>query len=210
MHIKLRVATRDLSRNASRRYILSVSRSALLLERLGALIQQSVRDEAARHGLLPIHIQVLHYLARANRYSDLPIAIAEYFGITRGTVSQSLAVLERKGLLTKEPDAGHGKRVHLRLTPAGAAVLDDSWAERLEQALGGLPAEADALEATLRRLMSGLQRINGQRAFGICRQCSHFLRESSGARCGLTGEPLASEQTTRICREWTAPEAAKS
>ncbi|MCB1913242.1 MAG: winged helix-turn-helix transcriptional regulator, partial [Rhodocyclaceae bacterium] len=139
-----------------------MSRSALLLERLGALIQQSVREEAARHGLLPIHIQVLHYLARANRYSDLPIAIAEYFGITRGTVSQSLAVLERKGLLTKEPDAAHGKRVHLRLTPAGATVLDDSWAERLEQALSGLPEEAQALEATLRRLLSGLQGINGQ------------------------------------------------
>lgn len=186
-----------------------MSRSALLLERLGALIQQSVRDEAARHDLLPIHIQILHYLARANRYSDLPIAIAEYFGITRGTVSQSLAVLERKGLLIKQPDAGHGKRVHLRLTPAGAMVLDDSWAERLEQALGGPPAEAEALEATLRRLLSGLQRINGQRAFGICRQCSHFLIEPSGARCGLTGESLASGQTTRICREWTAPKAVK-
>ena len=69
-------------------------------------------------------------------------------------MSQSLAVLERKGLLTKEPDAAHGKRVHLRLTPAGATVLDDSWAERLEQALGGLPEEAQALEATLRRLLS--------------------------------------------------------
>lgn len=207
--MQLRFDTSCLSRNASRRYIISVSRSALLLERLGALIQQSVREEAARHGLLPIHIQVLHYLARANRYSDLPIAIAEYFGITRGTVSQSLAVLERKGLLTKEPDAAHGKRVHLRLTPAGATVLDDSWAERLEQALGGLPEEAQALEATLRRLLSGLQGINGQRAFGICRHCSHFLLEPDGARCGLTGEPLAAEQTTRICREWTAPKAVQ-
>ena len=60
--------------------------SSLLLERLGALIQQSVREDAARHGLLPIHLQVLHYLANANRYSDLPIAIADYFGITRGTI----------------------------------------------------------------------------------------------------------------------------
>ena len=91
-----------------------MSQISVLLERLGALIQQSVRDAAARQGLLPIHIQVLHYLMRANRYSDLPIAIAEYFGITRGTVSQTLAVLERKGLLTKEPDAQHGKRVHLK------------------------------------------------------------------------------------------------
>lgn len=138
-----------------------MSQTSLLLERLGALIQQSVRDAAARHGLLPIHIQVLHYLMRANRYSDLPIAIAEYFGITRGTVSQTLAVLERKGLLTKEPDAHHGKRVHLTLTPAGESVLSDSWVEHVEQALCERPVYAATLESTLRNLLSAMQRVNG-------------------------------------------------
>ncbi|MEI2422048.1 helix-turn-helix domain-containing protein, partial [Arthrospira platensis SPKY2] len=82
-----------------------------LLERLAALLHQSVRDDGARHGLLPIHVQVLGYLSRANRYSDLPIAISEYFGITRGTVSQTLGVLERKGLVRKRPDDRHGRRV---------------------------------------------------------------------------------------------------
>jgi MarR family transcriptional repressor of emrRAB len=180
-----------------------MSQTTLLLERLGALIQQSVRDDAARHGLLPIHIQVLHYLMRANRYSDLPIAIAEYFGITRGTVSQTLAVLERKGLLTKEPDAQHGKRVHLKLTPAGESVLSESWCERVELMLCERAVEAAALESTLRKLLSTMQRANGRRAFGLCRQCAHFLTEESGARCGLTHEPLATEQIVRICREWT-------
>jgi DNA-binding MarR family transcriptional regulator len=182
-----------------------MNKTSLLLERLGALLQQSVRDDASRHGLLPIHVQVLHYLARANRYSDLPIAIAEYFGITRGTVSQTLAVLERKKLLIKEPDPRHGKRVHLRLTAAGESVLNGSWAERVEQALIGLPLDAVALEDSLRNLLLALQRVNGQRAFGICRQCAHFQTEDQGGRCGLTGEPLADEQTVRICREWTAP-----
>jgi MarR family transcriptional repressor of emrRAB len=182
-----------------------MSQTSLLLERLGALLQQSIRDAAARHGLLPIHIQVLHYLMRANRYSDLPIAIAEYFGITRGTVSQTLAVLERKGLLTKEPDAHHGKRVHLKLTPAGESVLSESWVEHVEQALGERSIESAALESTLRNLLSAMQRMNGQRAFGMCCQCAHFLTEESGARCGLTHEPLLTEQTVRICREWTAP-----
>lgn len=182
----------------------TMSQTSLLLERLGALLQQSVRDDAARHGLLPIHIQVLHYLMRANRYSDLPIAIAEYFGITRGTVSQTLAVLERKGLLIREPDARHGKRVHLKPTVAGMAVLNDSWAERVELALSAREVEAGALESTLRNLLSAMQRVNGRRAFGLCRQCAHFLTEESGTRCGLTHEPLATEQTLRICREWTA------
>lgn len=178
---------------------------SLLLERLGALMQQSLREEATRHGLLPIHIQVLHYLARANRYSSIPIAIAEYFGVTRGTVSQTLAVLERKGLLTKTPDPHHGKRVHLGLTAAGEAVLNGSWPARIEQALGGLPTSTTDLDEVLRRILATLQQLNGQHAFGVCRDCSHFLNESDGAHCGLTQEPLATEQTVRICREWAGP-----
>ena len=181
-----------------------MSRTSLLLARLGALFQQSVREDAAQHGLLPIHIQVLHYLAQANRYSDLPIAIAEYFGITRGTVSQTLGVLERKGLLTKRPDPHHGKRLHLGLTPAAETVLAGSWTGRVEQTLGELPIEEAVLQETLRSLLLALQRINDQRAFGICRQCAHFLNKSEGTECGLTGEPLATEQTVRLCREWTA------
>jgi len=185
-----------------------ISRAPLLFERLGALVQQSVRGDGARHGLLPIHIQVLHYLAQANHDSDLPIAIAGYFGITRGTVSQTLAVLERRGLLLKEADARHGKRVHLKLTPAGESVLKESWVERVEQALHTLPMDVAVVEDTLRNLLLALQRINGQRAFGMCRQCAHFLAAENSARCGLTGELLAIEQTARICREWTAPNAA--
>jgi MarR family transcriptional regulator, negative regulator of the multidrug operon emrRAB len=181
--------------------------SSLLLERLGALIHQSVRDDAARHGLLPIHVQVLRYLAQANRYSDMPIVIAEYFGITRGTVSQSLVVLERKGFLVKQPDARHGKRVHLRLTASGESVVADSWAERVETALQALSPDATSLDAILRGVLAAMQRINGQRAFGICRECVHFLVAEDGSRCGLTGESLAAGQELKICREWTASHA---
>lgn len=180
----------------------------LLLERMGALIQQSVRDDAARHGLLPIHIQVLHYLSRANRYSDIPIAIAEYFGVTRGTVSQTLAVLERKGLVRKAKDPRHGKRVHLDLTAAGQKVLRGSWPERIDEALAASRTDATATDILFRNLLSALQQLNGQRAFGVCHQCAHFLREGERARCGLTQEPLSTDQSTRICREWTDPEPA--
>lgn len=180
--------------------------STLLLERLASLIQQSLREDAARHGLLSIHVQVLQYLANANRYSDLPIAIADYFGITRGTISQTLAVLERKGFVTKERDAVHGKCIHLRLTPAGESVLANSWAERLESTLQSFNADKVPLDDLLRNLLVALQRMNGQKAFGVCRQCAHFLGDEGHRRCGLTGEPLEVEQTVRLCREWLAPE----
>lgn len=205
--MEYRLDTLGLSRNVWRRYISAMDPVTPLLERLAALLHQSVRDDGARHGLLPIHVQVLGYLSRANRYSDLPIAIAEYFGITRGTVSQTLGVLERKGLVRKRPDPRHGRRVHLALTPAGERVLKDSWAQRIEEALDAAPQEAAALERGLRRLLAGLQELNDQRAFGVCRHCAHFIPEKQGGRCGLTGEPLKPHDAERICREWTRPEA---
>lgn len=182
-----------------------MSPTTRLLERLSALIHQSVRDDAARYGLQPIHVQVLSYLARANDYSNLPIAIAEYFGITRGTVSQSLNVLERKGLVLRQADPRHGKRIHLTLTAAGAEMLEQAWSQRIETVLASMPLEKVGLEAALHGLLTGLQRLNGQRPFGVCRQCAHFLTEGDAARCGLTDQPLGGAQITKICREWMAP-----
>lgn len=181
-----------------------MSTAPILLERIAALIQQSVRDDAARFGLLPIHVQVLAYLARANRYSDMPIAIAEYFGVTRGTVSQTLGVLERKGYVAKTADEHHGKRVHLSLTRAGVAVLADTWVSRIDHVLAAQPALRQPLETTLRALLAGLQQLNGQQAFGVCRECAHFRKSRKGAQCGLTGEALDAPQTLRLCREWSA------
>ena len=184
------------------RYINAMTTTLLILERLGALIHQSVRDDAARHGLQPIHVQVLGYLARANDYSDLPIAVAEFFGITRGTVSQTLTLLEGKGLLTKEKDGKDARLVHLHLTAAARKILQESWAQKMEIALRSMPTDAARLDQSLRALLAGLQHLNGQRPFGVCRQCAHFLTEKKGVRCGLTGESLRQEQTVRICREW--------
>lgn len=179
-----------------------------LLERLAALIQHAVREDAARHGLLPIHLQVLAYLDVANRYSDLPIAVAEYFGITRGTVSQTVALLERRGLIRKRPDARHGKRIHLELTSAGRAVLAGSWPERLDAALAASGVSGAGLDDSLRALLGALQHLNRNQAFGVCHRCAHFRRDEGGYRCGLTGEPLEAGQTDKVCREWTAPAGA--
>lgn len=186
-----------------------MNRSVSLLERLGALIHQSIREDAARHGLLPIQLQVLAYLAQANRYSDIPIAVAEYFGITRGTVSQTLGVLERKGLVRKVADLKNRRRVHLQLTPTGWKLLEDSWATRLSAALEDNPAcDPETLEAGLRGLLMALQVQNNHQAFNVCRHCVHFQTEGAGHRCGLTGEPLTVEESRKICREWTAPKQA--
>ncbi|MCI0482724.1 MAG: MarR family transcriptional regulator, partial [Candidatus Dadabacteria bacterium] len=66
---------------------------ASLIERLGNLLR--AEERAAGAGLLPVHVRMLSYLSVCNRYSDTPAAVTEFAGATKGTSSQSIAVLER-------------------------------------------------------------------------------------------------------------------
>lgn len=77
-----------------------------LIERLGNLVRADVRAVCHASGVRPVQLEALHYLTQCNRYSDTPQAVAEYLGLTKGTVSQTLKVLEEKGLLKKRSDPG--------------------------------------------------------------------------------------------------------
>src|SRR5690606_2030621 len=85
------------------------------------------------------------------------------------------------------------------------AVLARSWARRLDEALASTGSPGAGAQAQLEALLAALQRQNGNRAFGVCRQCAHFLAEGDGHRCGLTGEALTATQAAKICREWAEP-----
>lgn len=84
-----------------------------------------------------------------------------------------------------------------------ASVLFERLAARVHQSV-----RDDAARQGLHALLAALQRHNGHRAVGVCRDCACFLVEGDGYRCGLTNEALAAAQTSKICREWTAPQAA--
>ncbi len=72
-----------------------------LIERMAALIRSEERKKCTELGLQPVHLQVLDYLSRCNRYSDTPAALTNYLGMTRGTVSQTVLLLVKKGFIKK-------------------------------------------------------------------------------------------------------------
>lgn len=173
-----------------------------LAERLGNLAQARLKAIGAEHGLQPVHVQALLYLAAANRYSNTPQAVAEYLGLTKGTVSQSLILLEEKGFLTRGSDGRDRRVVRLSLSPAGNALVGavGKWG------LAGFRAAADALGdaplTAMTELLRRLQMEDGRRSFGVCATCRHHLAEGRDAwRCGLTGEPLSRRDREMICRE---------
>lgn len=98
-----------------------------LIERLTGLIRQETRETGIRAGLQPVQFNALVYLAQCNRYSDTPIAVSEYLGLTKGTVSQTLKLLEIKGFIEKQRDVQDKRRIHLKLTETGVTLVSDAY-----------------------------------------------------------------------------------
>lgn len=175
-----------------------------LLERIGGLLRSEMRQAARRRGLQPVQLEALVYLIRCNRFSNTPAALADYLGLTRGTVSQSLLALERKGFLSRVPDREDRRVVHLQPTAEGRAAVSlltrptiwDSACSTLDSGL------LERMGADLETLLTAIQKAHGARTFGQCHTCRHLRIEGAEVfRCGLTGAPLAPEETRRICRE---------
>ncbi len=179
-----------------------------LLERLQILSAAEERAVAARHGLKPVQLKALAYLRRSNRYSDTPGALADFLGMTRGTVSQTVRALERHGLLARRLDPADGRVVHLRLAGRGKRIADEAVAEPLPvRALGELGnGRAEMFEHELRELLLRAQRLAGRPSFGVCRTCRLFETLGPGRfRCGLTKESLSATDSDLICREHAQP-----
>ncbi|MCF7977819.1 MAG: MarR family winged helix-turn-helix transcriptional regulator [Chromatiaceae bacterium] len=177
------------------------------LERLCNLLRSEAWVASAKVGLQPIHLHTLRYLAVCNRYSDTPLAVAEFLGQTKGSVSQTLKLLAGKGLVAKQSDAADRRLVHLTPTPAALELLAQTKSElRISQAAADLDETAcSALDAGLTGLLRALQIAHGRRVFGVCSGCRFNERHAGGYRCGLTGELLSGDDVTRICREYEAP-----
>jgi len=179
-----------------------------LLERITNLLRNEERALGMEHGLQPVHVQALHYLSVCNRYSNTPAALTEYLGLTKGTVSQTLAVLEGKGLIEKQSSSTDRRVTHLRLTPEGSALLKTLLPPALfARAIQGMPDGGAQVEASLTGLLRSLLATRGQPSFGVCGSCRHFQREPQGrSRCALTQEPLSRADSLLLCREHATPE----
>jgi DNA-binding MarR family transcriptional regulator len=179
-----------------------------LIERLGTLTRASLRQAGLAHGLQTIHLQVLMYLDQANRLSNTPQATTDYLGLTKGTVSQSILVLARKRLVTRQTDQRDGRVVRLVLTERGHLLLKELnltaiWREALQPAS---PARVSSAMQVLRQVLVGLQTRAAKRSFGICATCRHNQRLGPRSYfCGLVQEKLSSPEVRQICREHSPP-----
>ncbi len=179
-----------------------------LIERLGNLVRADVRAVCHAYGVRPVQLEALNYLTHCNRYSDTPQAVTEYLGLTKGTVSQTLKVLEEKKLLRKQSDANDKRLVHLKPTAKGLRLVETA-VPSASLVLGTDQLSASERQVTveaLRVLLRSVQKANSFRTFAPCHTCRFNQGREGRYLCGLTGEPLTAQDVMRICREHQYPE----
>jgi DNA-binding MarR family transcriptional regulator len=166
-------------------------------------LRSDERKKYAAFGLQQVPGDVLEYLAKCNKYSNTHAAVAEYLGLTKGTVSQTIQILERKHYLDKETDSLDGRVVHLTLTEAGAKLIEELQPlDVFKQAESKISRqEFDTIGQALQTALAVLQKANQSKSFGLCRSCRYFSVEENHYLCGLTQQALYRGDTDKICRE---------
>src|SRR5258707_7260554 len=174
-----------------------------LVERLGNLMRPELRKSGADEPLQPVHLQALVYLSRANRYSNPPQALADYLGLTKGTVSQTLLLLDRRGLIERFEDDIDRRVVRLRLSSAGERLLYESqpslpWQNATRNIS---PNRIRNAVSALREALMTLQEDNEGATFGVCHTCAWCQKLSQRIyRCGRMGDRLSGPETRKLCR----------
>ena len=177
-----------------------------LIERMAALIRSEERKKCTELGLQPVHLQVLDYLSRCNRFSDTPAAVTNYLGMTRGTVSQTLLLLEKKGFIKKTTDPEDRRMVHLSLLLTGNAILLQARPSELFNRAAAVLKESgfNNHQDVFVKALSALQKANKSQSFGLCKTCQYFTTTDAGFLCGLTKQQLSQSDSEKICQEHKA------
>jgi len=180
-----------------------------LIERLGNLVRADVRAVCNEYGVRPVQLEALGFLTQCNRYSDTPQAVAEYLGLTKGTVSQTLKILEKKGLLRKQSDNRDKRLVHLKPTARGRRLVERAVpAEALTLGIENLSmSESQVAVESLRTLLRSIQKVNCLKSFAPCNTCRFNKKRQGSYFCELTQEPLTEQDIVLLCREHQYPVA---
>lgn len=160
----------------------------------------AVCSEDAASGLTAAQWTCLRFLAHANHSTRTPSGFASFQATTRGTASQIITSLDRRGLLVRTRSERDRRSVVVDLSDRGRAILARDPLRDLIGALDGLgAAERAHFLKTLSRLASVLAMRRDRPVFGTCRDCSHFARFGGTAYCACMAQELAAEDIPKLC-----------
>jgi DNA-binding MarR family transcriptional regulator len=170
------------------------ARIARLIERMGRL----ARARESGGDLNPAQWEAIRYLARANRFSRRPSAVAQWLASGKGTTSQTLMALERKGFLTRQPEGRDKRGTRLDLTERGRALAEQDPLADLSRSIARLPPlHTAALSQSLAHILADLSGPQARSGFETCQTCRHYSVPDS--TCLRFRSPLNEDEIGAAC-----------
>jgi MarR family transcriptional regulator, negative regulator of the multidrug operon emrRAB len=152
--------------------------------------------EGTVHGLRDREWMALRFLARANRFSRTPSAVASHVGTTRGTASLVISELERLGYIERKRSAEDKRSVTLNITPPGKKVLARDPVNQVVEAIAALEEENKVrLRDALRHVLNQSDAAEQRHHTDVCKKCI-FLRDDRS----VTESKPSVEYTCRLFR----------
>lgn len=174
------------------------------LERIHTASRASIQKAGQQHGLSPLQAQIMHYL---RGHEDVNTTrLAEQFAVSRPTISDSVAALEKKKLIRKSFRAEDARGYTLALTAKGkveAATLA-TYAGPFLESVGNLTdAQKQALMDALLNLLHTMEQQGLISRTHMCLSCRHFGKDVNGSRyyCHLMDVPLGMGDLRVDCSE---------
>jgi DNA-binding MarR family transcriptional regulator len=160
---------------------------------------------------------VLRYLDNANLASRTPSAFAKFHGTTRGTASQTIRGLIKRGYLTQNRAARDKRSKQLDLTEKARAMRPSDPFEAVVRAANDLPvATRRQFAGALQHMLNHVAGEKDAQPFGNCTNCTHMEcvghrpGEADSYHCAINQGPLDVADLARLCVNFQPAKAAFS
>ena len=176
------------------------------LEKISEVFRVLLWAEAKEHRVSPIQLQLLIFLKYHPLTAHRRIAfLAREFNLTKATISDSMRVLEEKGLVLRSDDATDSRGYNFSLTEKGAELTAsvENFTGPLDGAIAALTVQQK--EYLLSSVLDLIYRLNQMGIIStqrMCFNCYYYSGDRATEHyCNLVQAPLSYETIRFECPE---------
>ncbi|MEX2411074.1 MAG: helix-turn-helix domain-containing protein [Candidatus Paceibacterota bacterium] len=174
------------------------------LERISQAFRVLLWRESKEFSLSPIQVQLLIFLLHHSEEKRKVSYLADEFNMTKATISDSIKVLEKKKLITKEPEPHDSRSYVIHLTPLGTKTAKENslFSKEIRTPIDKL--STDDKENLLLSLLNIIRHLNRTGVITIqrmCLTCKHYQSTENGKQhyCKLLNQKLHNTELRADC-----------
>lgn len=174
------------------------------LERISDALKALLWEKAKNHGISPVQIQLLLFIASHRIDLCNVTQLAREFNVTKPTVSDAVKVLVKKMYLAKDFSNADSRSYNLLITAKGEDLVREvsSYTMPLQKIL--VQTEEKQLEDLFSAVTVLIHQLNKSGVIQVqrtCFGCRFYSNQEQGHFCNLLEKPLADTEIRLDCPE---------